>query len=125
MLISKEINCPNCESHFVVKEYSPGHVGIAFYHCDQCARSVVQHKSKIPPNYQQSIAIEEYLKDCECGGRFKSKSGQRCPECSELLDISKILSESNLDAFDLEVTKRNSGGYYVEGFNCDLKWREI
>jgi hypothetical protein len=86
---------------------------------------VVQHKSKIPPNYQQGIAIEEYLDDCECGGQFKSKAGQRCPECSEPLDIRKILSGPSIDSFDLEFTKRNSGGYYVEGYNCDLKWREI
>ncbi len=123
MLITKAVCCPHCSAEFNLREYSPGHVGIAVYHCNQCARSVVQHKSKIPPNYQQGIPVEKYIDDCPCGGHFERVSKQRCPDCAQPLDIRKLVNKSNLDPFNLDVTKRDSGEYYVEGFNCDLKWK--
>ena len=123
MLISKNVCCTNCDTKFNLREYSPGHVGIAVYHCNQCARSVVQHKSKIPPEYQQGTKIETYIQDCICGGKFDRENKQRCPECAEPLDVRKLVNKSSQDPFNLNVTKRDSGGYYAEGFNCDLKWK--
>lgn len=119
MLIAKAISCSHCQTAFTLREYSPGHVGIAVYHCDTCPRSVVQHKSKIPPDFINGTKVEQYISPCECGGRFGRDHAARCPSCLRELNIKSLLGLS-----DDDITKRDSGRYYVVGYDCALQWNE-
>ncbi len=110
--------CPECSAEFELKEYSPGHVGIDVYRCNKCARSVVKHKSSIPPNYDSDLLIEDYMSDCQCGDRFSRNARQRCPQCNAILDIAKIVGRP-----DTQMTKRDSGEFYVVGYECELTWK--
>ena len=79
---------------------------------------MVQHKSKIPSGFINGSVIEDYIAACQCGGKFGKSHSPRCPDCNEPLDIKSLL-----DLSDNEITKRDSGGYYVVGYDCELEWK--
>ena len=102
-----------------MREYSPGHVGIDVFRCDQCARSMVKHKSQIPPGFTGKKPIEEFFQDCECGGSFKKGAPQRCPYCLKQINFNELLGRPSED-----ITKRDSGEFYIEGYSCAIKWKD-
>jgi hypothetical protein len=112
------MRCQNCDSSINLREYSPGHVGMDVYRCDQCARSIAKHKSNVPPNFHAGMSIENCMSACECGGHFLKTARQRCPTCLEIIDLGTIMRP------DSEVTKRDSGEYYVEGYACPVIWKD-
>jgi hypothetical protein len=111
------MQCPQCQSIYKLREYSPGHVGLDVYRCVECARSVAKHKSAIPPGYKGSPPINECMADCECGGKFEKNAPQRCPGCGIPIDMQSIKRP------DDEITKRDSGEFYVEGYECPVVWK--
>ena len=99
-------------------EYSPGHVGLDAYRCDRCACSVAKNKASVPPGYRRGYdRIETYITHCECGGRFVKEAPYRCPVCHAPIDVSSLYKA------DVDITKRDSSEFYVEGYNRVLSWK--
>jgi hypothetical protein len=114
-----KITCVHCTEEFMMREYSPGHVGLDVYRCDRCACSAAKNKASVPPGYHKGhVSIEEYMKPCECGGRFRKGADYLCPYCRSTIDVSSLRKP------DIEITKRDSSQFYVEGFNRTISWRK-
>ena len=102
-----EINCPNCHRTFHVDQKYANHAGFGnqgFLYCDPCPNLVVF--SSFDPRYTNKVGevhpwmlmgskkreVEDQLKACPCGGRFRFAATPRCPLCNE--PIPSILPDS-------------------------------
>jgi hypothetical protein len=88
------IICPNCQQE-LWRIYPSPMLDCSILYCDQCANSVeVDYYDPIYNtiymkflvnghlNYREfTLAIEQRLKPCNCGGHFKYASPRRCYKC--------------------------------------------
>ena len=103
-----------------MREYSPGHVGLEVYRCDQCANSVARNKGNIPAAYNAKDGnLADHMAPCECGGRFGRHNPQKCPHCLGELDLRPLLPAES------RITKRDSLEFYPESCNRPLVWANI
>ena len=111
------LQCQKCLETLNMHEYSPGHVGLEVYRCDQCANSVARNKGNIPASYSSRDGdLASCMEPCECGGRFGRYNAQRCPHCLSELDLRPLLPPES------RITKRDSLEFYPETCNRPLVW---
>lgn len=95
-----EIKCSDCgKTAKIVQEY-PYHAGFGnqgFLYCDTCPailefdsynpkyRAIVGDKHPWSLNSEEKKRVEDALKPCDDGGRFRFDALPRCPACNALL----------------------------------------
>lgn len=97
-VITMILFCPNCKSRFEIDQPYPYHAGfsnVGFLYCECCPAMVTFHtydkhytgivgdKHPWDLNEVERRKIEESLKPCPNGGRFRFNAYPRCPVCNE------------------------------------------
>jgi hypothetical protein len=84
--------CEHCGEDFTIELFHNGFGDNSHAYCEKCGKTaILSGWSKYWPNgvkcTQAEIAqeMENHLKRCECGGRFKQGSSPRCPLCKQAL----------------------------------------
>lgn len=107
-LHAEMIICPNCAHELYRVDHSPMLDSHTLY-CDQCANSVEidfydpvyqsiykTMPAEEPIQYDKLMqTIEQKLRPCNCGGKFKHNASRRCPNC--LTEVIK--GESGVDLY--------------------------
>jgi hypothetical protein len=91
----KAVRCPSCGEVFPVKEWwrwGGGNDDVVFLYCDKDSTLVLFDTDDIPKKMLESSPkhlsdeyqrlLEDNLKPCPCGGRFRFRVPLLCPECS-------------------------------------------
>jgi hypothetical protein len=97
----KKACCKDCKQTFDYVTYGNGMNQNAHAYCNKCGMACVLgiYYPKIPPasNFLKrhppaqliDATIEEFLKYCPCGGKFKHNALPRCPHCNkELIEFN-------------------------------------
>jgi len=83
-------NCETCSKNFGYALIHNGFNDSAYAYCDSCGEIAILSGwfSDIPTNsnikFHQVISeeVEPFLKNCECGGRFRKNASPHCPHCN-------------------------------------------
>ena len=103
----RTMQCPACHANLrdlVKGPYHSGFSNVAALYCDTCAKTLVI--GSYDPKYQaltpgkqpwclsedEKLRVENHIKPCSCGGRFRFGAFPRCPVC--LASISALLPDS-------------------------------
>lgn len=100
-----KFECPSCKKAIILDQpyqYHAGFSNIAFLYCDSCSSTLVfdAYDSRfrflsgrrfpwdLDPHAMK--LVEDQLKPCCCGGRYRFGAMPRCPFCNQILqDILK------------------------------------
>ncbi len=109
--------CESCDAHF---EYALIHNGFndsAFGYCDRCGCTLLLSRWKVPAGVKLRIhapmdtSVEELLKPCPCGGKFRREASPRCPQCAR--EVSPTAAASYIE--------QNAPGV-AEGWQWQNSW---
>lgn len=92
------LKCPHCGKNIRLKQKYPYHAGfsdVGFLYCNTCPTILILEvyglgfkelfgKTKLPWSLtsQEKKKVEDHLKPCPCGGRFRFDAYPRCPHCN-------------------------------------------
>lgn len=120
-----EIKCSACGKITSIAQEYPYHAGFSsrvFLYCDSCPailefstydpkfKAVVGDKDPWALNSEEKKRLEDALKPCGKGGRFRFGALPRCPECNEplpdllqddihFIEIGKVIDADKEDAW--------------------------
>lgn len=106
-LNAKVVQCPNCKTSLFQVDHSPMLDNWRLY-CDGCPKSVeVSFYDKVVETIRLKFPaashlneffeeIQNQLKDCVCGGRYRFNAVRRCFECG-----SSVVDDPNVDLYVL------------------------
>lgn len=121
-----KIDCTTCGETIVLPQKQPYHAGFSsrgFLYCDESA--AILEFSPYNPKYVAAVGdkhpwslddaekrqLEDALKPCPTGGRFRFGADPRCPKCQSLLE--NLLQD---DIHFVEI------GTVVDGDSEDIWW---
>jgi len=91
-----EISCPHCSKVIRLRQKNPYHAGFSnqgFMYCDSCSATlefgsynqeyvkIVGDKHPWMLSTEEKAKVEDHLRPCACGGRFRFDALPRCPFC--------------------------------------------
>jgi uncharacterized protein YbaR (Trm112 family) len=120
----KDLICKSCNNSFKINKYHAGFSGLSFLYCDKCS-NVVTWSNVLDRRYNDIISdshwesdphvrklIEDKIKLCFCGGKFKFTNKLLCPNCKQpiadgILDtIYYIVLDKQLDGTKYNIWKK-------------------
>jgi hypothetical protein len=78
--------CPGCEAEFRYFLIDTATNASAYAYCEACGATALVAAPDAEPGAPFPESREDELGDCACGGRFRTRSVPRCPECREPLE---------------------------------------
>lgn len=119
------MKCMSCHKSYVVEVYHAGFSGMGFLYCDKDAtvvtwdeimdkkyRKLVREKVAWSLSKRQKKRVENALKPCPCGGRFRFDNDLHCPTCGKPLaggiserDIYVCILDKHVDGEKVNIWK--------------------
>jgi hypothetical protein len=98
--------CDGCSNQFDYYLIHNGFGDTAYAYCELCGMTTLLSAwaANIPQNVALRVhqpiakALEKYLCDCECGGRFRAHAMPRCPSCQKPLSALSVTESIEADA---------------------------
>jgi hypothetical protein len=95
--------CEHCKQQFGYALLHAGFAEAAYAYCDTCGKTAIlslwdKRMPRLPdcPGQQEMCsAMEQFLKHCDCGGRFRRGAKPRCPHCRQ--ELSAELATNYLE----------------------------
>ncbi|MCA0201294.1 MAG: hypothetical protein LCH56_10700 [Proteobacteria bacterium] len=88
--------CEHCTQKFSYRLIHNGWSNTAYAYCDNCGCTALFHElGPVPTTARLKVQgrisgeIEQYLKPCACGGKFRAEAVPRCPHCRQALSPEK------------------------------------
>ena len=93
-----ELTCPSCHKKILLKQqyfYHSGFSDVGFMYCDndsttlefssfdKAYESIVGEKHPWVLNDTEKVKVENRLKNCPCGGKFRFANPPLCPLCGQ------------------------------------------
>jgi hypothetical protein len=119
--------CDSCRKLYMVEVYHAGFSQIGFLYCDKDSTVVtwgpitdityymlVGKKLPWSLDRKEQAVVEDALKPCPCGGRFRFDNNLRCPSCGE--PLSGGMSKQNIY---MHILDRHIDGEKVDIWKSD------
>ena len=96
--------CESCSADFSYDLLHSGFADCAYAYCERCGTTaIISGWGKCPTGAPLEIhkaitaALEPFLANCACGGKFRAGASPRCRACTNLLsaELASLWIESN------------------------------